>query len=180
MFSLISIAACWGSVGAFAQPLAAEGQVEAAFSPDGGAERLVVKAIGSAKTEILVLAYSFTNAVVTRALLDAHKRGVSVSLVVDAKANLSGDGSNKSRAALSALANAGVAVRLCDAYAIHHDKVIVVDRMHIQTGSFNYSSSAQIRNSENVLVHWGSPALAHLYVKHFERNLKLSKPFTPY
>ena len=165
------------SVGA--QSLPAQGQVEVAFSPDGGGERLVLKVIGSATSDISVLAYSFTSPAITRALLDAHKRGVRVSMVVDEKSNLSGDGSNKSRAALSALANAGVVVRVCDAFAIHHDKVLVVDRAHVQTGSFNYSTSAQTRNSENVLVQWNNPPLAALYLKHFERNAKLSKVFNP-
>ncbi|WP_240514432.1 phospholipase D-like domain-containing protein, partial [Enterobacter hormaechei] len=36
------------------------------------------------------------------------------------------------------LVNAGVKVRLTDAYKIHHDKVIIIDRSTVETGSFNF------------------------------------------
>jgi hypothetical protein len=36
--------------------------------------------------------------------------------------------------ALSALANAGADVRTTSAFAIHHDKVLCVDKMHVETG----------------------------------------------
>lgn len=153
------------------------GQVEWAFSPRGGCEALVLRVIASAHREIKVLAYSFTSAQVTRALLAKAKAGVSVAVVADAKANTSEDRSGKAQAALSALANAGVDVRLISAYAIHHDKSIVVDGQTVETGSFNYSLAAEERNSENVIVHWANPALATAYLQHFRRNYDLSKPF---
>ncbi len=65
-----------------------------------------------------------------------------------------------------------------DAFAIHHDKVFIVDRRHVQTGSFNYSASAEKRNSENVLVLWGAPDVARLYLQHFTRNSELGRPYT--
>ncbi|WP_409033435.1 phospholipase D-like domain-containing protein, partial [Klebsiella pneumoniae] len=37
------------------------------------------------------------------------------------------------------LVNAGVKVRLTDAYKIHHDKVIIIDRSTVETGSFNFT-----------------------------------------
>lgn len=56
------------------------------------------------------------------------------------------------------------------AYPIHHDKVIIADRQTVEFGSFNYSDAAAHKNSENVLVNWGNPKLAGVYLKHFERN----------
>ncbi len=144
--------------------------LQVAFSPRGQAEALVIEVIASARVELAVLAYSFTSASITEALLQARKRGVRVRLVVDRLNNLVDDRSGKARAALQALAHAGVEVRVCDAYAIHHDKVIVADRRPVQTVSFNDSSSAQTRNSENVLVLWNSPDLVVEYLQHFERN----------
>src|SRR2546427_3217325 len=58
--------------------VAAAGTVEVAFSPNEGAEALVVKVINSAQREIRVLSYSFTSAPVTQALLSAKKRGVDI------------------------------------------------------------------------------------------------------
>lgn len=150
----------------------ASGAVEVAFSPNEGSEALVVKVINSAKTELRVLSYSFTSAPVTAALLRAKKRGVDVRLVADQKNNVSEDRSGKSRAALSALVDAGIEVRVIGVYPIHHDKVIVADRQTVELGSFNYSDAAARKNSENVLVNWGNAKLAEVYLKHFERNYR--------
>jgi phosphatidylserine/phosphatidylglycerophosphate/cardiolipin synthase-like enzyme len=150
----------------------ASGTVEVAFSPNEGSEALVVKVVDSAKSELRVLSYSFTSAPVTAALLRAKKRGVDVRVVADRKNNVSEDHSGKSRAALSALVNAGVDVRVISVYPIHHDKVIVADRQTVELGSFNYSDAAARKNSENVLVNWGNAKLAEVYLKHFERNYR--------
>jgi len=39
--------------------------------------------LGNAKRTILVQAYSFTSAPIAKALLDAHKRGVQVQVILD-------------------------------------------------------------------------------------------------
>lgn len=153
------------------------GSLEVGFSPRGGAEALVLRVIDSAKHEIKVLSYSFTSKRVVAALLRASKRGVAVSLVADFKNNITEDKSGKGRAALSALTEGGCDVRVTSAYAIHHDKALIVDRETVQLGSFNYSDSAARANSENVLVNWKNPALAKVYIAHFERNLRQSEPF---
>lgn len=171
------VMALWGiALWCFVPPLSAStvfessGRMEVAFSPKEGAQALVLKTIASAQREIHMLAYSFTSAPVTQALLAARKRGVDIKLVVDQAHNLKQDSSGKARSALSALVSAGVDVRVIAVFAIHHDKVIVVDRRHVQLGSFNYSAAAENQNSENVLVNWDNPALASTYLQHFTRN----------
>lgn len=157
----------------------AAGRLEVAFSPNAGAEALVVKTIDSAQQSVRVMAYSFTSAPVVQALLRAQKRGAKVQAVVDYKSNIADDKSGKARAALSTLSNAGADVRTIDVYAIAHDKVIVVDGKTVELGSFNYSAAAQSRNSENVLVNWDNPALAKAYDAHFERNWSQGRSFSP-
>ena len=76
------------------------------------------------------------------------------------------------RAALSLLTEAGADVRLIHVYAIHHDKVLIVDGETVELGSFNYSDAAAHRNSENVLVNWKNPQLARVYLEHFARNYR--------
>jgi phosphatidylserine/phosphatidylglycerophosphate/cardiolipin synthase-like enzyme len=156
----------------------AAGTLEVAFSPNEGSERLVVKVIDSARKELRLLAYSFTSPEVTEALLRARHRGVDVKIVADQKENTSEDRSGKARAALSALVAAGVDVRIIAVYPIHHDKVIVADRTTVELGSFNYSTAAAQRNSENVLVNWGNPRLAQTYLGHFARNYAQAKVFS--
>jgi phosphatidylserine/phosphatidylglycerophosphate/cardiolipin synthase-like enzyme len=157
--------------------LPARGAIEVAFSPKEGAEELVLRVIDSAQSEIKMLAYSFTSSTVVAALLRAQKRGVKVSLVADKKSNTEEDRSGKARAALATLVNAGCDVRVIGAYAIHHDKVIVVDRKTVELGSFNYSAAAAHSNSENVLVNWDNQSLARVYLAHFEHNHGLSEPY---
>jgi phosphatidylserine/phosphatidylglycerophosphate/cardiolipin synthase-like enzyme len=158
------------SPGGVAARVEATGNIEVAFSPDEGAEGLVVKVIDSARNSIRMLAYNFTSRPVVEALIRARRRGVDVILVADEKANTSEDRSGKARAALSALAEAGGNVRLIGVYAIAHDKQITVDASTVETGSFNFSAAAAHQNSENVMVNWNNPPLAEVYLKHFDRN----------
>jgi len=152
------------------------GTIEYAFSPDKGAEKLVLKVIDSAQSEIRMMAYSMTSASVVGALIAARHRGVDVALVFDHKSNLVNDTSGKAQAALSALVNAGCRVRTVSAYPIHHDKVIITDRETVKTGSFNYSKAAT-RNSENVLVVWKNPELARGYLEHWHSRFSRGKDF---
>lgn len=159
--------------------VALAGQAEYAFSPRGGCEALVIKTIRAARKDVQMLAYALTSPAIVQALIDAHKRGVQVFVLADHRQNVSDDRSGKGKAALNALATAGVATRTISAYAIHHDKVLVVDGQTTQTGSFNYTQAAQRSNSENVLVLWNNPNLAQGYLKHWERNWKQGNDWRP-
>jgi len=147
-----------------AVPCYSQATIENGFSPEAGAEALVLKSIDSARQTIRMAAYSFTSPQVMRKLLDAKKRGVDIMIVVDEKGNKS----KASRAAMNLVVNAGIPLRTISTYAIHHDKYIVVDGRHVETGSFNYSQSAARRNSENVIVVWNDPELASSYLGHWQ------------
>jgi phosphatidylserine/phosphatidylglycerophosphate/cardiolipin synthase-like enzyme len=67
------------------------------------------------------------------------------------------------------LANMGIPVRVDTRYAIMHNKFIVVDDQSVQTGSFNYTSSAAQRNAENVVVLTGMPQIASSYTREWGR-----------
>ena len=53
------------------------------FSPHGSCTEAVVDALGKAKQTVHVQAHSFTSAPTAKALVDAHKRGVKVTVVLD-------------------------------------------------------------------------------------------------
>lgn len=132
--------------GAAGQAVQAGAPLRLPFFPCAGGEHLVIKVIDSARSEIKLLAYSFTSAPITRVLIDARKREVSMSVVADEKSYLSeGGGNQKAVVALSALANAVADVRTTSAFAIHQDKFLCVDKMHVETGSF--SASPETHNS---------------------------------
>ena len=166
-------------MGAVAQshPVPSDARIETGFSPNGQALALVLKTINSARSTLDVMAYSFTSAEVTRALLSASKQGVKVRIVVDHKHNFQMDRSGKPMAALSALRNAGAQIRSVDAYTIMHDKVIISDNAHLQSGSFNYSRAAAVSNSENVLVLWNAKDIAREYTAHFNSRWQQGQIF---
>jgi phosphatidylserine/phosphatidylglycerophosphate/cardiolipin synthase-like enzyme len=145
------------------QAQASRPSIEVAFSPEAGAEALVLQVIASAQQSVRLAAYSFTSPAVVRALMDAKKRGVDVQVVVDDKGNYG----RASAVALGLIAGVGIPARTVRTYAIHHDKFIVVDARTTQTGSFNYSQAAARSNSENVLVVWDNPQVAERYLAHW-------------
>ena len=134
----------------------------AAFTP-GQALPLVLDTIRGARSTLLVAAYAFTSRPVAVALRDAQRRGVKVFVVVDA-----GEAA-KSYSAARFLANERVPVRTHARHALQHNKFIVADGTAVQTGSFNYTSSAAERNAENVLVVRNAPALAAQYGAEWRR-----------
>jgi phosphatidylserine/phosphatidylglycerophosphate/cardiolipin synthase-like enzyme len=67
------------SPGAITTPSA----VSVCFTPGRNCTDAIVRVLGNAKRTILVQAYSFTSAPIAKALLDAHKRGVQVQVILD-------------------------------------------------------------------------------------------------
>lgn len=65
------------------QPAAAQDGIEFYFSPEGGAAEAVIHEINQAREQVLVAAYYFTSAPIARALLDTHRRGVDVRILLD-------------------------------------------------------------------------------------------------
>ena len=149
----------------------AVGTIEVAFSPNGGGAALVVKAIGEAKKTIKVQAYSFTNADIAKALVDASKRGVTVRVVLDKSQE------TEKYTSATFLANAGVPVRIDDEFAIAHSKIMIMDDENIVTGSFNFTKAAEERNAENVLVIRGNKELAKLYMQNWQWRWDASEAY---
>lgn len=147
-----------------ALPATASPSIQTAFSPEGCALELVLGTIGSASESIRMMGYSFTSPEVVRALVDAHRRGVDVKIVLDEKGNRN----RPSVAAMNLVADAGIPVRTNDRYAIMHDKVIIVDGQTVETGSFNYTRAGARKNSGNVLVIREMPEIASRYLAHWQ------------
>ncbi len=149
----------------------ATGTVEVAFSPNGGGAALIIRTIGEAKKIIQVQAYSFTNADIAKALLEAHKRGVNVRVVLDKSQE------TEKYTSATFLANAGVPVRIDDDFAIAHSKIMIIDGETVITGSFNFTKAAEERNAENVLVIRGNKELAKLYLQNWQWRWDASEAY---
>jgi phosphatidylserine/phosphatidylglycerophosphate/cardiolipin synthase-like enzyme len=142
--------------------------IEALFTPGDAIDARLAALIEGARAEVLVSAFSFTSRPLARALLAAHRRGVRVEIVADRAQTLELPGS-----VVPGLARDGVAVWLDGNYAAAHNKVLVVDAdgadAAIATGSYNYTSAAQRRNAENVLIVRHDSSLAARYRANFAR-----------
>jgi phosphatidylserine/phosphatidylglycerophosphate/cardiolipin synthase-like enzyme len=75
------------------------------------------------------------------------------------------------------LANAGIPVLIDSDHAIAHNKIIIIDRSTLITGSFNFTSAAE-KNAENLLVIKGDPKFVEKYLANFEDHKSHSEPYT--
>ena len=140
----------------------AKATLEALFTPGDPIDTRLVALIDGAEREVLVQAFSFTSKKIARALLTAHRRGVRVEILADRAQTLELAGS-----AVPGLARDGVPVWLDASFLAAHNKVILVDAdapaATLVTGSYNFTSAAQFRNAENVLIVRNHPALVAQY-----------------
>jgi phosphatidylserine/phosphatidylglycerophosphate/cardiolipin synthase-like enzyme len=132
------------------------------FSPKGGCADRVVREIGRARREVLVLAYSFTSKPITEALVAAHKRGVNVEVVLDHS------NEKEPHTDLPLLIESGLKPLVDPHHAIAHNKVMVIDRRTVLTGSFNFTRQAEHENAENMLVLTHHRELIAAYRENFE------------
>lgn len=118
-----------------------------AFSPQGGTEALLVKAIKLSTKRIDAAIFSFYGQVLADALIGAKARGVRVRLVLDR-------GQAANSRVVRALIDAGVQVRLRsgrgDVGVMHH-KFALFDGELLETGSFNWSVNAETNSYENTV-----------------------------
>ncbi|MEW5746314.1 MAG: phospholipase D family protein [Nitrospirota bacterium] len=142
------------------------------FSPRGGATDALVKAIRSARTEVLVQAYSFTSEPIVKALADAHKRGVRTEIVLD-KSNRTAKYSSAGFAHTM-----GIPTYIDAEHAIAHSKIMIIDRETVVTGSFNFSKAAEEKNAENLLI-ITSKELAKVYLENWQLHRKHSERYRP-
>ena len=164
----------WASLGWAGAALDAftvrDATVHAYFSPNGGCTEAIVEALGQARTTVKVQAYSFTSAPIAKALVDAHKRGVRVEVLLDKSQR------TEKYSSADFLAHAGIPTRIDAQHRIAHNKVMVIDGAVVITGSFNFTKGAEHDNAENLLV-IRSQALAAQYTRNWEAHAAHAEPY---
>jgi phosphatidylserine/phosphatidylglycerophosphate/cardiolipin synthase-like enzyme len=140
------------------------------FSPNGGCTEAIIKVIDGAKTEILVQAYSFTSVPIAKALLNAHKRGVKIEAILDKSQQ------KEKYTSATFLANSGIPTYIDDKHAIAHNKIMIIDRTTVITGSFNFTKAAEEKNAENLLI-ITSADLAKLYIENWMEHKEHSEAY---
>jgi phosphatidylserine/phosphatidylglycerophosphate/cardiolipin synthase-like enzyme len=144
--------------------------VSAVFSPKGGCTDTVVRELKAARREVLVQAYSFSSKGIAQALVDAKMRGLKVEILLD-RSN-----EQETYSDLKFFADQGLTPLVDAKHAIAHNKVMIIDRTTILTGSFNFTHQAEAENAENLVVIKGHPALVRAYVANFESHKGHSNP----
>jgi phosphatidylserine/phosphatidylglycerophosphate/cardiolipin synthase-like enzyme len=167
LFILCCLTACQP---AHSQPPPVPPAIEVHFSPHGGCTDAVVKELGNAKSRVLVQAYSFTSAPIAKALVDAHKRGVDVRVILDKSQR------TEKYSSADFVAHAGILTLIDAKHAIAHNKVMVIDGETVLTGSFNFTKAAEEKNAENLLV-IRDKAIAEKYTSNWDIHAEHSEKY---
>lgn len=154
-------------------PALAKQSIQTAFSPSPRSTQLVVSTIEHAKHTVRLAGYSFTSQAIADALIAAHQEGRDVMVVVD-KSQM-----HERHTVIGQLAAAGVPVRVNWHYAIMHNKFIVADKNTVETGSFNYTASAEKRNAENIIVISDNRNLAEKYLERWQLLWDEAEDYAP-
>jgi phosphatidylserine/phosphatidylglycerophosphate/cardiolipin synthase-like enzyme len=141
-----------------------EPKIDVYFSPHGGCTEAIVKELSAAKETVLIQAYSFTSAPIAKALVEAHRRGVKVQVILDKSQR------TEKYSSATFLKNAGIPTFIDDQHAIAHNKVMVIGGGTVITGSFNFTRAAEENNAENLLV-IRDASLTEKYAKNWQEHL---------
>lgn len=120
---------------------------DAFFFPNMANIKKMQKYISMAKKSIDLCIFSFTNDDLANEIIAAHKRGVTVRIITDDEA-MKGKGADTQRCS-----DEGIPCRTDSHEQYHmHNKFMLVDRLYLVTGSFNWTFQAGKSNQENVVV----------------------------
>jgi phosphatidylserine/phosphatidylglycerophosphate/cardiolipin synthase-like enzyme len=150
--------------------------VQVAFTPGHDAGELIAEAIDSARTQVLVQAFSFTHRKIADALISARRRGVDVKVIADREQT-----EKIPTSLIARIMSQGVPVFTDSNHSSAHNKVMLIDAGSAQatliTGSFNFTHAAQYKNAENVLLMRGNPSLVDLYLENWLDHFRHARPY---
>src|ERR1022692_19334 len=144
--------------------------MKAHFSPKGGCQDAILAELKAARREILVQAYSFTAEPLALAMVEAKKNGITVEIVLDKSNEL------ERYSDLHILMEQGMDVKIDHDHPIAHNKIIIIDKKTLITGSFNFTNQAEHENAENLLIIKGQPELINRYRENFFKHREHAKP----
>ena len=154
-----------------AGPAASQDGITVYFSPNGGITEALVREIGNAKTSVYVQAAQFTSVPIAKALVDAHKRGVDVRVILDRKKD-DDDHSQTDR-----LVDSGVPTFADGKHHTAHNKITIIDHRLVTTGSFNFTRESEAENAENLVMIAEKGEIVAAYERNFKEHLAHSKAY---
>ena len=145
-----------------------EGATSVCFTPNKQCQLQIIGEINKAKDSIFIQAYSFTDRDIAQALVAAAHRGVQVQVLLD-KSNR-----NDKRSAKDLIIQNNLPLRFDSPAGIAHSKTIIIDNQLVISGSYNFSTAAYTRNTENLLI-LNSPGLAKEYIQNWLKRWEVSR-----
>jgi phosphatidylserine/phosphatidylglycerophosphate/cardiolipin synthase-like enzyme len=119
---------------------------EACFTPGFDAPAKIAGLFRLAAKKVDVCVFTITDNIITKALLEAHRRKVAVRIITD------NDKAHDRGSDIAEIQKAGVAVRI-DRTEFHmHHKFAIFDDRQLVTGSYNWTRGAAEQNHENFVV----------------------------
>lgn len=115
------------------------------FCPEDRCSSVVIRWIERANESIDLAIYSFTLDSIGDALLRAHSRGVRVRVIMERE-------QVNQYSEYMKLKKNGIEVKFDENDHYMHNKFMIIDGKVVLTGSYNYSSSADEYNDENLIV----------------------------
>jgi phosphatidylserine/phosphatidylglycerophosphate/cardiolipin synthase-like enzyme len=132
------------------------------FSPKDECGKAILDKIDSAEESIELAIYYFTSRPLSKALVAAAKRGVTVRVFLD------GENAREYYSKADFLKKKGVLVKLQKGEGLMHNKFCIIDDKLVITGSYNWTTSADLKNEENVIF-VNSKEVAKTYRLQFEK-----------
>ncbi len=154
-----------GSLALACLVLSSSARADIVFSPNGGTETRLINEINLCRSRLDVAVYTISSSAVARAIVAARRRGVFVRVISDYGQSTS------SSSQVRYLRSNGLNVHLLGSstpYSIMHHKYAVFDRVRMETGSYNWTVSANTSNHENADFH-GETARIATYQSNFDR-----------
>jgi phosphatidylserine/phosphatidylglycerophosphate/cardiolipin synthase-like enzyme len=122
-------------------------EVNIYFSPQGYAMyRGVIPLIKEAKDSIDISIFFLTHKNISRELVRASKRGVSIRVILDATAASNGYSKH------NYLRDNGIPVKVENWGGKMHMKSAIIDKKHLIVGSMNWTGAGESKNDENTLI----------------------------
>lgn len=143
--------------------------VSAFFTPYDDCTTKIVNEIKKAEKTIHVQAYSFTSSPIAKAITEAKERGVDVKVILD-KSQFN----DKQYSSSTYLMNNDIPTWSDDKVRIAHNKVMIIDKATVITGSFNFTKAAQNKNAENIVI-IEDKEIARQYLDNWKKRHSVSR-----
>lgn len=147
--------------------------IEVLFSPNDNVKDRLIYLINNSKKRIYAAVFMLTEKNIAHALVDAKSRGVDVQIVSDVGSVKTPSGK------IDFLKDRGIDIfvfnpsskadnkSIFNNQPIMHNKFAIIDKK-IWTGSFNWTSSANSKNHENVIIVSEDDSSVNKFLKQFE------------